>query len=170
MKANEIFRRLSNEELDQMVLVACDDAEVPERIAGGVLTYQSIPLKRFSKLPEETRKAYVRRTLRMPRAADLALYVLSAGLTHGRGGMISEFLDALGLAHEGPNLSIEGEIPEPAKKTLTAAVDKLLAAHPHRAVALYLHAFASQPDAHWKNLNDRLSSDPKLALVDQSGG
>src|SRR5207253_2813882 len=84
----------------------------------------------FSKLPEETRKAYVRRTLRMPRAADLSLYVLSAGLTHARGAMISEFLDALSLAHEGPNLSIEGEIPEPAKKTLTAAVDKLLAPHP----------------------------------------
>ena len=74
MKAYEIFRLLSNDEIDHFVLRACEDEEIPDKIAGAVLTYRKIPLKRLEKLPEETRKAYVRRTLRDRQAADLALF------------------------------------------------------------------------------------------------
>ena len=63
------------------------------KIAGGVITYQQIPLKRFARLNEETRKAYVRRTLRDKRAAELSLFVLSAALTRSRSTLITEFLE-----------------------------------------------------------------------------
>lgn len=168
MRAYELFRRLSSDEIDALVVDACADEELPDKLAGGVLQYQAIPLKRFSKLPEETRRAYVRRTLRDKRAADLALYVLSAGLTGARADMISAFLDALGLPHEGPSLSFEGEIPEPDAAVVGKAVDALLEKHPAREVALYLHAFASQPDVHWKSLDARLAEDDTLALEDKS--
>lgn len=168
MKSYEIYRRLSNAEIDTLVVEACKDDEIPDKLAGGVLTYQSIPLKRFAKLPEETRKAYVRRTLRDKRAQELSLYVLSAALTKSRGDLISAFLEAAGLKHDGPSISYEGEIPEPPAKKLKAAVDSLLAGHPNRDVALYLHAFASQPDAVWPHLLQRLEADERLALEDRS--
>ena len=169
MKAYELFRLLDPAELDGIVLAACADPEIPEKIAGGVLTYRKIPLKRFAKLPEETRKAYVRRTLRDKQASDLALFVLSAALTRSNAGMISAFLDAVELPHEGASLSVEGEIPAPPAKKLKAAVDQLLAAHPPRDAAIYLHAFASQPDVHWDALDQRLETDPKLKIEDRSG-
>ncbi len=169
MKAHEIFRLLSANEVSEAVVAACEDEAVPDKIAGGVITYQSIPLKRFAKLPQETRKAWVRRTLRDKRAADLSLYVLSTALTHGRAPLVTAFLEALGLPHDGPNLSFEGEIPEPAAKTVNAAVDSVLKGFPARHVALYLHAFAAQPDVHWASLASRLSSDSRLALEDRSG-
>ena len=168
MKAYEVFRHLANDEIDALVVRACEDEELPDRLAGGVLQYQAIPLKRFERLPDEARRAYVRRTLRDKRATDLSLYVLSAGLTRAKGEMISSFLDAIGLPHEGPTLSFETEIPEPAADIVGKGIDAVLAKHPARDVTLYLHAFASQPDVHWKSLDERLETDARLALEDRS--
>lgn len=168
MKAYEIFRRLSSDEVDSLVLAACGDDEVPDKIAGGVLTYQALPLARFAKLPEETRKSYVRRTLRDKRASDLALFVLSSALMRKHASLISTFLEACGLEHDGPNISYEGPVPEPAKKKLDGAIDAVLAKGPARAALVYLHAFASQADVSWKRLDEKLASDAKLALDDRS--
>ncbi|HMA28335.1 MAG TPA: hypothetical protein VKS23_00600 [Thermoanaerobaculia bacterium] len=167
-KAHELFRRMSSAEVAAVVAAACEDDELPEKIAGGVLTYQQIPLKRFSKLPEDTRLAYVRRTLRDRRASDLCLYVLSAALTRRQAALISSFLEALKLPHEGPSLTNEGAIPAPSAKALRSAVDALLASHESRDVALYLHAFASQPDVDWPVLEKLLESDARLAFEDRS--
>jgi hypothetical protein len=82
--------------------------------------------------------------------------------------MISDFLDAAGLPHEGPSLSFETEIPEPDGKVVKKAIDAVLAKYPHREVALYLRAFAAQPDVHWKSLDERLEKDAKLELEDRS--
>jgi hypothetical protein len=167
-KAHELFRRMSSAEVASCVAAACEDDELPEKIAGGVLTYQQIPLRRFSKLPEETRLAYVRRTLRDRRASDLGLYVLSAALTRRKAELISSFLEALKLPHEGPSLTTEGVIPAPSAKALRSAVGALLDVHDARDVALYLHAFASQPDVDWPVLETLLEADARLAFEDRS--
>ena len=167
-RSHEIFRLLSSSEVSTLVGAACEDDELPEKIAGGVLTYQQIPLKRFSKLPEETRRAYVRRTLRDKRAADLSLYVLSAALTRLHKGLISAFLEAVKLPHEGSSLTTEGEIPQPAAAVLAKGIDAVLAKWPARDVSLYLHAFAAQPDVNWPRLDETLAADARLALTDRS--
>jgi hypothetical protein len=167
-KSHELFRRMSSAEVASVVAAACEDDELPEKIAGGVITYQQIPLRRFSKLPEETRLAYVRRTLRDRRASDLGLYVLSAALTRRQAALISSFLEALKLPHEGPSLTNEGAIPAPSAKALRRAVDALVHVHEARDVALYLHAFALQEDVDWPVLEKLLESDARLAFEDHS--
>ncbi|MBK9063548.1 MAG: hypothetical protein IPL89_10190 [Acidobacteria bacterium] len=167
-RSHELFRLLSAAEVSTFVETACGDDELPEKIAGAVLTYQQIPLKRFSKLPEETRRAYVRRTLRDKRAEDLALYVLSAALTRKHAALISAFLDAVKLPHEGASLTTEGEIPQPSAPVLAKGVDAVLEKWPARDVSLYLHAFAAQPDVDWPLLDEKLVADPRLALADRS--
>lgn len=169
-KAHELFRHLSSVEVAAIVEAACEDDELPEKIAGGVLTYQQIPLKRFTKLPDEARKAYVRRTLRDKRASDLSLYVLSASLTRRQAPLISSFLEALKLPHDGPSLTTDGAIPAPSAKALRGAVDALLRIHDTRDVSLYLHAFASQPDVDWPVLEALLTSDARLVFEDRSAG
>jgi hypothetical protein len=168
MKAYELFRQMGNDEIDALVLTACEDEDLPDKLAGGVLQYQAIPLKRFSKMADDARRAYVRRTLRDKRATDLALYVLSSALTRSRETMISDFLDAVGLPHEGASLSFENEIPEPAADVVAKGIDAVLAKYPARDVSLYLHAFGSQPDVHWKSLDERLANDARLAFEDRS--
>ncbi len=166
--AHELFRRLSPGEVSDLVESACEDDELPEKIAGAVLTYQQIPLRRFSKLPEDARRAYVRRTLRDKRASDLALYVLSAALTRRSKDLISSFLDAVGLPHDGPSLTVEGEIAQPSAGALKKGIDGLLAAWPARDVSLDLHAFAAQPDVSWPLLETALEEDGRLAFTDRS--
>jgi len=168
MKAHEIFRLLSSDEVESIVLAACEDDAVPDKIAGGVLTYQRLPLKRFARLPEETRKAYVRRTLRDRRAGELALYVLSAALVRLQQALIEAFLTAAGLSHEGPHVTTEGEIAEPPAAKVNAAVEELLLRFPPRDDAVYLHAFAAQPDVSWPTLAVRLASDARLQVEDRS--
>jgi hypothetical protein len=167
-RSHELFRLLSAAEMSRLVETACEDDEVPEKIAGAVLTYQNIPLKRFSRLPEDTRLAYVRRTLRDKRADDLALYVLSAALTRRSAALITAFLDAVKLPHDGPSLTTEGDVAEPPGTVLSRAVDAVLGAWPARDVSLYLHAFAAQPDVHWPLLDEKLAADPRLRLEDLS--
>ena len=167
-KAHELFRRMSSAEVAAIVDAACEDDELPEKIAGGVLTYQQIPLRRFSKLPDETRLAYVRRTLRDKRSSDLGLYVLSAALTRRQADLISSFLEALKLPHDGPSLTSDGAIPAPTVKALARAVEALLRVHDTRDVVLYLHAFASQPDVDWPVLVELLEKDARLAFEDRS--
>ena len=88
----------------------------PEKIAGGVLTYQQIPLRRFTKLPEETRlrlrEAHAARQARVrPRP------VRPLGGAHApAGGLISSFLEALKLPHDGPSLTTEGRDPGPGRE------------------------------------------------------
>lgn len=167
MKAHELFRLLSSEEVAEIVRFACEDDDVPDKVAGGVLTYQHLPLKRFAKLPEVTRKAYVRRTLRDRKGSELAIYVLSAGLVHRQRALIETFLKAAGLPHEGARVTTE-EIAEPPAKRVNAAVDALLARFPARDAAVYLHAFAGQPDVRWAALDARLSADSRLQIEDRS--
>jgi len=168
MKAHELFRHLSTAEVQDIVVRACEDEGVPDKIAGAVLTFQNIPLRRFSRLPEETRLAFVRRTLRDKRAADLSLYVLSAALVRSRAPLIETFLDAAELPHDGPSLAFEGAIPEPSPAKVGAAVDAALAGFSPRDVALYLRAFAAQPDVNWPSLLARLAADDRLRLEDRS--
>ena len=168
MKPYEIFRLLSSPEIDALVLAACEDEEIPDQIAGSVLTLQRLPLKRFVRLHEDVRKGYVRKTLRDKRAEDLSLFVLSAGLTRTKGEMIESFLAALDLPHDGPSLTAEGAVAEPPKTRLKKAVADLLSAHGARDAAIFLHAFVEQPDVSWPSLVALLSADAGLALEDRS--
>jgi len=168
MKPHELFRRLSSAETAAVVREACEDEGVPDRLAATVLSVQNISLSRFGRLPEETRRAYVRRTLRDRRASDLGLYVLSSALVRRHTEMIEAFLEAAGLPHDGAQVSLEGEIPEPAETSVNAAVDAILARFPARDAAIYLHAFAAQPDVGWRSLEARLASDGRLQVEDRS--
>lgn len=168
MKPHELFRRLSSGETAAIVLAACEDDNVPDRLAAAVLSIQNISLARFGRLPEETRKAYVRRTLRDRRASEIGLFVLSAALVRRQEELIEAFLSAAGLPHDGARVSVDGEIPEPPEATVSAAVDRLLGRFPPRDAAIYLHAFAAQPDVDWRSLASRLAADARLQVEDRS--
>jgi hypothetical protein len=170
MKPYEIFRRLSSSEVDALVLAACEDDDIPDKIAGSVITLQRVPLHRLERAHEDVRKGYVRKSLRDKRAEDLALFVLSAALTRLRAEMIETFLAALDLPHEGPSLTADGPVAEPPELLLKKAIADLVAAHGARDVAVFLNAFVEQPDVSWPSLVALLAADASLAIEDRSAG
>src|SRR5688572_9712351 len=77
-------------------------------------------------------------------------------------GMLTDFLDALGIAHK------EGVVEDLPKtmedEKLRQAVDALVAKYPPEAVSVYLHAFNDMNEADWANLKTMLESDSRLQL------
>ena len=79
--------------------------------------------------------------------------------------MLSDFLDALGIAHDDDG-TVE-DLPEcPPKEKITAAVAQLLKKYPTEAVAIYLHAFRDMDSTvQWPALNEILDEMPELQFA-----
>ena len=65
--------------------------------------------------------------------------------------MMSDFLDALGVAHE-EGLIKEDTVVKPESEKLRAAVDQIAAKYPSEDVALYLSTLVSQDPETWGEL------------------
>jgi hypothetical protein len=90
--------------------------------------------------------------------------LLQIWLMKGRSAMLSSFLDALGVSHDGKG-GIDGEIPaalDAAKVRAGAAA--LLEQFPAPEVAVYLNLFQLQQPGGWKEITDVIESDPRLRV------
>jgi hypothetical protein len=76
--------------------------------------------------------------------------------------MLSDFLEALGIAHKEGVVDDLPATVEDAK--LNSAVDALLAKYPPEVVAIYLQAFNEMNEADWPNLKTMLENDKRLQL------
>ena len=77
-------------------------------------------------------------------------------------GMLTDFLDALGIAHKE---GVVDDLPKTMEdEKLRQAVDVLVAKYPPEAVSVYLHAFNDMNEADWPNLKTMLESDSRLQL------
>ena len=76
--------------------------------------------------------------------------------------VLTDFLDALKIAHE---KGVVEDLPKAVDDaSLQSAVDTLLQKHSPELAAVYLHAFNDMNDARWPNLDSRLRDDPRLNL------
>jgi len=76
--------------------------------------------------------------------------------------LLTDFLDALKIAHEKGVL--QDVPPSVEDAALQSAIEALLTRHPREVVALYLHAFQQMNEGGWANLNAHLQTDPRLKL------
>jgi hypothetical protein len=80
--------------------------------------------------------------------------------------MICQFLDKLGIKHDGKGV-VDDLPPEPTKEELSTAIEVLLETRPREVVAVYLHAFQAMDDQSWAGLNSILENDSRLDLGQQ---
>ncbi len=81
-------------------------------------------------------------------------------LLKGHAGVLSGFMDALGIAHEN---GVVNELPAAVDDArLRNAVEAILSRHPAPAVAVYLHAFNGMNSENWANLEALLRAEPRL--------
>jgi hypothetical protein len=84
-------------------------------------------------------------------------------LLKSQSGMLITFLDTLGVEHDG-----KGQVEDlPAaieEDKASAAIQALLAAHPPRQVALYLHMFQMQRPEGWEGLTKAIEANPSVKL------
>ena len=116
----------------------------------------------FKRQPRTQQHEMMVATLARPSMEMVTGNLIRAWLLKKHKQMLIDFLDALGITHEGGVVDQLPPTMDDAK--LRAAVDGLLAKHPPEAVAVYLHAFNDMNEVEWLNLKTMLDSDPRLQL------
>jgi hypothetical protein len=100
--------------------------------------------------------------LARPSSEMVTANLLRTWLLKKHQGLLSGFLDALGIAHKE---GVVEELPKTIEDAkLQAAVDAVLGKNPPEVVAVYLNAFSEINEVDWPNLKAMLKSDPRLQL------
>lgn len=111
--------------------------------------------------PREERHGWMKEALSKPANNDLAQEILQAWVLGANGAMVCEFLDLLGIAHDGKGL-VE-EIPaQPPAESVTKAVDTIAAKYSEAAVFVYLQILVGTGMTEWPTLAELTTSDPRL--------
>ena len=116
----------------------------------------------LERQPRPQRHAAMLATLARPALDMVAANLIRTWLLKKHKQMLTDFLDALGIAHQ--EGMVEDLPPTMDDAKVRAAVDALLAKHPPEAVAVYLNAFNEMNEVEWPSLKTMLESDPRLQL------
>lgn len=116
----------------------------------------------LEKQPRAQRHSDMLATLTRPSQDATAATLLRAWLLGRHPAVVTDFLDALGIAHK--NGVVENLPQEMDEPKLAQAVDQLLAKHPRDVVAVYLNAFNGLNGANWPTLETMLQKDARLQL------
>ena len=116
----------------------------------------------LERQPRPQRHAAMLATLARPALDMVAANLIRTWLLKKHKQMLTDFLDALGIAHQ--EGVVEDLPPTMDDAKVRAAVDALLAKHPPEAGAVYLNAFNEMNEVEWPSLKTMLESDPRLQL------
>lgn len=93
----------------------------------------------------------------------VAEQLLQIWLLKSQGAMLTTFLDAVGIAHDGKG-QVEDLPEEIAEDKAAAGIDALLAAYPPKQAALYLYMFQLQKPGGWEGLGKAIAARPEVQL------
>jgi len=102
------------------------------------------------RLPVQRKAAYLSREM----ATNPQLWEAAMTAYHfaGHRSMLTDFLDALGIAHENGHYDLPDSVEPPSTEMLEAAVQQLLEKYRRADVAVYLGALVIQDARFWANL------------------
>ena len=117
----------------------------------------------IERKPKSERHLWLQQALSQKSSDDLAIQLFQIWLLGAHREMICDFLDLLGIKHDGKG--VVDDLPsEPSREALAGAITKLLEKHAREIVAVYLHAFQATDETGWSTLDEILSTDPRIAL------
>jgi hypothetical protein len=164
LKCYEIFERSSPELINDIFTHLHDKEKAVYKAAIQNLAAQwKLRPVFIERKPKVERHLWLKRALSRKPADEFAIQVLQIWLLGAQRELICEFLDQLGIPHDGKGV-VDNLPPEPGRDRLERAVNALLEKHPPEVVAVYLNAFQAMDDQGWSGLDQILGSDSRLAL------
>ena len=162
MTVIEIFGRLSVPRATGILnWLYENDREAYRSCAGMLSTRRKLRPVFVERKPRDERNLWIREALTKSSNADLALETLQIWVLGKNERLVCDFLDALGIKHDGKGLI--DELPaEPDAKMVSAAVEAILAKYSPEDVWIYLHLFAGM-DTPWPHLKGLLMTHPAFA-------
>ncbi len=116
----------------------------------------------LERQPRTQRHATMLATLARPALEAVTANLIRTWLLKKYTGLLSDFLDSLGIAHKEGVVEDLPATMDDAK--LRTAVDAVLTKYPPEVVAVYLNAFNEMNEVEWPNLKTMLEADKRLQL------
>jgi len=162
MKAHEILHAASDTTAGQIFQFLYEKDKPAYRACLQLLaSRRKLRLVILERKSRAERHAWLHTELARKSNEDAAVEVLQTWLLGAHADLICEFLDTLGVPHNGQGL-LETLPAQPPAEKLQAAIDKVFQNHPPGAVSAYLHLFAEMDIADWPALRDILNQDTRL--------
>ena len=164
MKCHEIFSRLSPE-LTNEIFAHLIEHEKPvyKAMIQNIATRRKLRPVFIERKQKNERHIWLRQALSMRGADDIATQLLQIWLLGAHRQMICDFLDSLGIKHDGKGV-VDSLPAEPSREALTDTITKLLEGRSAEVVAVYLHAFQAMDETGWSTLDEVLANDARVAL------
>ena len=164
MTSHEIFRQCSTDLVNEVFAFLQDHEKTIYRaIIQNIATQRKLRPVFIERKPKAERYEWLRQALSRKPAQEIAAQTLQIWLLGAQKDLICQFLDAVGIPHDGKGF-VDKLPPEPSSNTFKTAVNQLLERHRPETVAVYLHVFQTLDDAGWKGLEEILTSDPRLKI------
>lgn len=160
MTAIEIFGRISAPQASEILnWLHENDRQAYRSCAGMLATRRKLRPVFVERKPREERNLWMRDALSKAANADLALEILQVWVLGKNERMVCDFLDGLGIEHDGKGL-IEEMPAEPEQGKVSAAIESILSKYPPAEVSIYLHLFAGMEESGWPKLREILATHP----------
>jgi hypothetical protein len=128
--------------------------------------HQGLRVVRVLEMPKRERHAFWQHLLAQPAFEQLGFNLISSWLIGTQIPLLSTWLDALGVPHDGKGCTDQFP-PCPSEPILKSAVEQLLAKFRPEVVAVYLRVFNLIDDVQWQPLQQLMEADTRLNLPQQ---
>jgi len=164
MKCYEIFSKLSPELTNQIFAYLLESEKpVYKAMIQNIATRRKLRPIFIERKPKNERHIWLQQALSLKSADDITMQLLQIWLLGSQREMICDFLDYLGIAHDGKGV-VENLPAEPPREKLEETITKLLEKRSPEVVAVYLHAFQAMDETGWQVLDEGLLTDSRIAL------
>ncbi|MBV8484787.1 MAG: hypothetical protein JO077_18220 [Verrucomicrobia bacterium] len=164
MKCHEILSRLSPALTNEIFAYLIEhEKPVYKAMIQNIATRRKLRPVFIERKPKNERHIWLKQALSMRGTDDLATQLLQIWLLGAHRQMICDFLDSLGIKHDGKGV-VDSLPAEPSLQALTDTITKLLEDRSAEVVAVYLHAFQAMDETGWSTLDQVLANDARVAL------
>lgn len=162
MKAHQIFSEMKDTTAAGVFQYLRDEERAVYSAAlSSLATNRKLRPVFVQKKPVPKQIEWLVKNIRMKGASEVAENVLQLWLLKGNKDMLIEFLDGVGIEHDGEGAA--EDIPDEIDaKKLQKTVDKMLSSHDEDIVKIYLHTFQMQRPGGWQEIADVIDANPAL--------
>src|SRR3984893_2528160 len=169
MKCYEIFSKISPELTNEIFAYLLEfEKPVYKAMIQNIASRRKLRPVFIERKPKNERHLWLQQALSLKNADDIAMQLLQIWLLGAQREMICEFLDSLGIEHDGKGV-VENLPAAPSRERLNDTITKLLEKRSPEVVTVYLHAFQAMDETGWAVLDDALATDSRVALPWKSG-
>lgn len=164
MQSHELFQKIGEAKAREILMYFRENERNVYKTAIATLAERKRLRPVFvlqKSVPEQV--AWLLKELSNKRSEAAAEQLLQVWLLQARQSMLIQFLDGLGIAHDGKG-AVDDLPEELDREKFPSTLDTLLANFEPVEVAIYLNVFNAQTPNGWVEISQALDADPRLAL------